>query len=222
MGAMGCRTPDKYYVGSDVRLLTQLAEPMVGVVLPLVADTSSPGNQADTEALWECYKLVEQSSLPVVVVIKAAGSRPRHECMLGDGMAKILKAGGSCGLVTDGGVRDLERVNKVGYSVFASGTVSSHVPWIVKLSRHPVSISGVDFGAGDLIHADGDGVMVIPSEYHAGIVEACVLARDFETRVHTFWRRTDKTLEEKRVFVSQLFAEHCRRCAALAPGAVSL
>jgi 4-hydroxy-4-methyl-2-oxoglutarate aldolase len=215
MAAMGCPAPEKYYTGNDVRLLTHLAEPMVGVALPLVADTSTPGNKADTDGLWECYEMMTGSPLPVVVAIQAVGSRPRHECILGDGMAKILKVSGSCGLVTNGGARDIERINKVGYPVFGSGTVSNHVALMYRLSREPVQISGVDFAPGDLVHADADGVVTIPREYHAGIVEACILARDVETRVHLVWRRSDKTPEEKRIFVTRMFREHYRRCAAL-------
>jgi 4-hydroxy-4-methyl-2-oxoglutarate aldolase len=214
-GAMGGREPEKYYTGNDVRLLTDISEPMVGVALTFTGDTSTPANTADVEDLYKGYELIRQSSLPTVVVMKAVGSRPNHECMLGDGMAKTLKSYGSCGFISDGGARDINGINKVGYPVFGSGTVSNHVKMIYKLSQEPVCISDVTFANGDLIHADRDGILLIPSEFHAGIVEACVLTRDFETRVHVFWRRSDKTAYEKRDYVMQMAKEHHDKCKSL-------
>jgi 4-hydroxy-4-methyl-2-oxoglutarate aldolase len=212
MAAMGCQKPENYYLGKDVRLLTHLAEPMVGIALPLIADTSTPGNTPDVEDLWACYEMIARSSLPVVVVVKTIGSRPRHECVLGDGMSKILKTSGSCGLITDGGARDIERINKVGYAVFGSGALSNHAHVIIRLARKPVQIAGIDISPDDLVHGDADGIVVIPPEYHEGLVDACILGRDVETRVHLFWRRSDKTIEEKRAFYTHMYEEYRQRC----------
>ena len=212
MGALGCKDPENYYVGDDVRLFTQIAQPMVGVALAMTADTSTPGNQPDADGLWEGFARIEKSSLPVVVVMKTVGSRPHHECVLGDGMAKILQASGSCGLVTNGGVRDISQINKVGYSVFGSGAVGTHVPLMYRISDQPLELSGVTFSNGDLIHGDADGIVKVPESYHASIVEACILTRDFETRVHTFWRRSDKTIQEKRDFATRLSKELHEKC----------
>ncbi|MBN2455647.1 MAG: RraA family protein [Sedimentisphaerales bacterium] len=215
MGAMGCKEPEKYYTGSDIKLLTEISEPMVGAALTLVADTSTPGNKGDANDLWKAYEMIKESKLPVVVVVKAIGSRPKHECMLGDGMAKILKASGSSGLITDGGARDIENINKVGYTVFGCGTVANHVGTNYKISKEPIIISGVSFTTADLIHGDRDGIVIVPEIYHKHIVEVCTRARDVETRVHLFWRRTNKTLAEKRKFVTRMFKEHYEKCRQL-------
>ena len=215
MGAMGSADPEKYYTGMDIKLLTQTTAPVVGVTLTLTADTSTPGNKAEVAGLYESYGLIRNSALPVVVMVKSTGSRPGHECILGDGMAKMLKSYGSSGLVTDGGARDIKAVNSVGYAVFGSGTVANHVPIKIEVSREPVTLSGVQFATGDLVHADSDGVLKIPEKYHQGIVEACILSRGVETRVHTYWRRSDKSPEEKKDFVTKIYTEHVGRCKAL-------
>lgn len=219
MAALGCAEPQRYYSGDDIKLLTKLTEPMVGAALTLTADTSTPGNQADTNDLWASYDLMEAARVPVVVIIQAVGGRRRHECILGDGMAKTLKASGSCGLVTDGGARDIERIDQVGYAVFGSGFVPNHVQLIYKLSEEPVEVSGVRFRTCDLVHGDADGVLIIPPEYHKLIVEACILCRDTETRVHTFLRRTDKRPAEKRDFTKLVFERRDEALAELTGGA---
>ena len=86
---------------------------------------------------------------------------------------------------------------------------------IYKLSQDPVCISGVTFTNGDLIHADSDGILLIPRELHDGIIEACILTRDFETRVHVFWRRSDKTAKEKQDYAIKMAKEHHSRCKSL-------
>ncbi len=215
MTAMGVKNTEQYYTGSDVRQLTPGAELMVGVAITLVADTCTTKKKADTDGMWEFYEMARKSALPVVAVMKSIGSDPRRECMLGDGMAKIFKTSGCCGLVSDGGARDLERINKVGFTVFGSGTVSNHSALIYQLAKEPITVSGVTFTNGALLCGDHDGILVIPPECHAGLVEACILSRDIETRCHCFLRRTDKSPEEKRKYLAKAYEVHLKKCAAL-------
>jgi regulator of RNase E activity RraA len=137
-------------------------------------------------------------------VIKVCGERPSHECAIGDGMAKALRAAGAVGVVTDGGIRDVSMVERTGIAAFAAGTVASHGDLVFTKPREPVTVAGLRIGDGDLIHGDGDGVIMIPSGFEGDLVEACLLAREFESRVHTFWRRSDKSADEKRKFVGAL------------------
>ena len=78
-----------------------------------------------------------------------------------------------------------------------------------------IDIGGIHVNDGDLIHADHNGVLLIASDYLDAIVEACILSRDFETRAHTFVRRSDKSAEEKLQFTSQLRLGHVARCKKL-------
>ena len=66
------------------------------------------------------------------------------------------------------------------------------------------------------MHADEDGVLLIPAEYHSRIIDACVLSRDLETRVHIFWRRSDKTPAQKRDHLAKLAAESRQQLRKLA------
>lgn len=215
MAAMGMTQTEALHTGSDVRRLTSPAEPMVGVALTLEVDTSTPGKAPDTTGVWESYAWIQQLALPVVVVMKCTGAALNRECVAGDGMAKIFKTYGACGIVTDGGVRDLERIDRVGLAVFGSGVTPNHATLVYRISPAPVTISGVTFTTGDLVHGDGDGVIVVPAQSHAGMVEACTLARDFETRAHLVFRRTDLSLEEKKARVGELYRAHQERCRGL-------
>jgi 4-hydroxy-4-methyl-2-oxoglutarate aldolase len=220
MGAMGCPDPESFYLGREIRLLTQTNEPLAGLAVTITCDTSTPGLKPSNAGLWECLEQLKAASAPGVVIMKAVGSRPLYEAVLGDGMAKLMKSSGAVGVVTDGGVRDLAHIEKLGFTLFGAGTVSNHTPPVVKLATEPVVVSGVTFRNGDVVFGDRDGVILVPEPYHAGLIEACIYTRDFETRVHTFWRRSDKSLQEKKDHVAREWATHQARCRPLMrPGA---
>ena len=215
MSAMGVPHSHEYYTGSDVHLLTASTEPMVGVALTMTVDTSTVGRTPDAAGIWESYAHIQASDVPVVVVMQCIGPDPQRECVAGDGMAKSFKAYGACGIVSNGGARDIDRINPVGLAVYGSGRVTDHATLVYHVSQEPVTVSGVTFANGDLIHADRDGVLLVPAVCHAGIVEACALARDFETRAHLVFRRTDMSLAEKQAAVGKLWEDHQARCKAL-------
>lgn len=204
LAALGCAEPERYYMSSEIRLLTVPMQPMVGVAMTLEIDTSSPQTKPDASGLFEAYKVMARMPVPSVMVIKTVGSRPHHECVLGDGMAKTALTVGCCGMVTDGGARDLDGISALGFTVFGQGPVVDHATMVYRKADEPVQIGGIEIGDGDLIHADKNGVRLVPAAYHHAIVEACFLSRDFETRAHAFLRRTDKSIEEKRRHVEEL------------------
>ena len=134
MALLGCTDSERFYFGKEIRLQTQLSVNAAGIALTFEVDTSTPGHKADMEDFWESLQVMEDSSVPVMVVMKCVGSRPEHECVLGDGMAKQLAACGSAGIVTDGAIRDIRQIDRAGYSVFA---ITSITPMTTRMSPAP-------------------------------------------------------------------------------------
>lgn len=81
----------------------------------------------------------------------------------GDIMVGMARNAGVVGVVTDGVVRDVPGLDAVGIPVFARGVSPNSPqkdgPGTIGL---PVAIGGMAIGPGDLILADGDGVVVVP------------------------------------------------------------
>jgi regulator of RNase E activity RraA len=94
-----------------------------------------------------------------VVVIDGAGHT--DAALIGDIIGGDIRRRGGAGLVVDGAVRDLDDLVEVGIPVFARGTHpatrSNEGPGALNVA---VQCGGVAVGPGDIVRADGSGVVV--------------------------------------------------------------
>jgi len=110
-----------------------------------------------------------------VVVVSTAESK--RNAPWGELLSTAARARGARGAVIDGMVRDVRKIEALGFPVFASGIkpVDSKGRGIVVDYNVPVDCGGVLVSPGDLVFADYDGVIVIPAEV---LPEAIRLAAD--------------------------------------------
>ena len=83
---------------------------------------------------------------------------------------------GAVGAVVDGYYRDTKQVLERNFPVFGWGCYGqdSSVRTVVRDYRVPVRIGGVLVTPGDLLIGDVDGVLVLPREVEAEVIEAAV------------------------------------------------
>ena len=194
----------EWYMGGSIQSLTPTVGPSVGVAMTMELDSSSPDNVASAELYYEMLKQIERTPEPVMLVIKAAGSRPDHECILGDGMAKMLHSVGCVGVVTDGGVRDLEGILSVPFGVYARGRTIHHTPLRFTRINLPVSVGGISVAPGEIIHANAGGVIKLPRSSLERLPALATEMRSFESAAHGVFRRTDLSVDEKRKAINEL------------------
>ena len=100
------------------------------------------------------------------------------------GLATLAaKVKGIGGLVADGGVRDREEMVQHQFPVFARHMtpLTGRTRLAITGINEPVSSGGVRVRAGDIIVADGSGVVCIPAEHAARVADlASQYARDDE------------------------------------------
>lgn len=114
-----------------------------------------------------------------VIVIEARGETGSGT--LGDILAIRAHARGAAGIVTDGGVRDIDAVTAVGIPVYTAGAHPAvlgrrHVPWDVDVT---IGCGGTTVQPGDVIVGDADGVIVVPAAI-AEEIAAAALAQEAE------------------------------------------
>lgn len=105
-----------------------------------------------------------------VLVIEARGERGSGT--VGDVLALRAQVNGAAGLVTDGGVRDLDAVAALDIPTYHNGPHPAvlgrkHVPWDTDVT---IACGGAAVQPGDVIVGDADGLLVIPPSVVAEVV----------------------------------------------------
>jgi regulator of RNase E activity RraA len=116
------------------------------------------------------------SLLPGEVAIVGT-QKSKRNAPWGELLSTAARARGARGAVVDGLIRDIEKIEELGFPVFASGIkpVDSMGRGLVTAYNVPVECGDVIVHPGDLIFADYDGVIAIPS---ACVKEVVALATD--------------------------------------------
>jgi 4-hydroxy-4-methyl-2-oxoglutarate aldolase len=90
----------------------------------------------------------------------------------GDIMTWQAKVRGVAGLVTNGSVRDTLEIKEIGFPVFSKAiSIKGPVKETLGLVNHQISCAGVVVNPGDIILGDEDGVVVIPLQEAAEILQ---------------------------------------------------
>ena len=172
------------FMGWDIRCLFPEMGVMLGYAVTGTLDTTTHGRIHDRKARFDLFDAIDASPKPAVLALKDLSSKPTHGCHFGDGLATVSMRLGAIGLVTDGGVRDMDTVRDMGFHYFAPGAVPAHGNFGFLEAQVPVLISGVLINPGDLIHADANGVVTIPNEIARDLAAAAndVLSREQQYR----------------------------------------
>jgi regulator of RNase E activity RraA len=104
---------------------------------------------------------------------------------VGNLMATTAKVRGLAGMVIDGGARDVEELEEIGFPVWSrSQTPATSVGRYVSVAKNvPVTCAGVLVRPGDWIVADRTGVVVVPVEALPRVLELLRQYDDKETKM---------------------------------------
>ncbi|NUP41581.1 MAG: ribonuclease E activity regulator RraA [Streptomyces sp.] len=102
-------------------------------------------------------------------VVVVDGRASLHTALLGDLMAERARDNGWAGVVILGAVRDVAALARVSVGVQALGTNPRKSGKAGQGEVDvPVSFGGVTFTTGDILHADEDGVVLLPATTSIG------------------------------------------------------
>jgi regulator of RNase E activity RraA len=169
------RLPDKRFVGTALTVRLE------------------PGNQVD------CLDALSVAQAGDVIVVDSAGET--ETSIWGGLMSGLCLMKGVVGAVVDGAIRDTDEIRDQGFPIFSKAVVprSTHTPYSGRMEpieiNVPIQCAGVLVNPGDLVLGDEIGVVVIPLENAAQVLEAArALAENEElTRAKI---REGKTVEE--------------------------
>lgn len=117
-------------------------------------------------------KAIEVAKPGDVIVI--VGSEVARFCVWGGIMALMAETRGLGGMVTDGLVRDVEQIRETGFPIHARGVTPLAPCMDVPPGEmnYPIQVGEAVVRPGDVIVADGDGVVAVPREDIASVCAA--------------------------------------------------
>ncbi len=120
------------------------------------------------------YRYVAEGAAPKIAIVQDLDPRKGFGCFWGEVNTAIHKGLGCEGVVTDGGVRDLD-VLAPGFGVLCGKVTPSHAYVHPLAFGGEVDIFGMVVRSGDLIHADCHGAVVIPHAVARQVAAAAAL-----------------------------------------------
>lgn len=171
--ATGFMTPDILCRFPDM-------DPIVGYAATCKIRASiPPGDDPETQAAPDWWAHIQSIPEPRIIVIQDL-DQPPIGSFWGEVNGNIHKALGAIGLITDGGVRDLDEVEEIGFQFLSKEILVSHAYVHIVEIGQPVTVGGVTVKPGDLLHADKHGAVDIPHEIAPDVAAAAQAVEDRE------------------------------------------
>lgn len=170
------------FMGPGVRCVFPERAPTVGYAATARIRAGAPHAPAGGPRRADFWDYVLSVPPPRFVVMQDLDPTPLGSYW-GEVQASIHRALGCVGVVTDGGVRDVEEVAALGFQMFASCLLVSHAYVHLVDFGQPVRVAGLEVASGDLLHGDRHGVTGVPAEVAPEIDAAARRVAEREQRI---------------------------------------
>ena len=171
----------------------------VGYAATVTATTNrEPGvapDPVDEPAYWK-WLAARAVDGPIVLVLEDLDDPPGG-AMWGEWNGHVHQALGCVGTITQGAVRDLDALERLGFHTFATSVSVAHGYGAFTGYGEPVTVAGLPVHTGDLLVADLHGVLRIPPEIPiAELVEAGREIDRLESEIFACTRAADFSIEK--------------------------
>ena len=198
------RLRNEGFADSSVHCQFPRLPPMLGYAATVkVRGSAPPTAERDYPDRTDWWDYILSLPAPRVVVVQDLASKVGLGSLLGAVHVNILAALGCVGAVTNGAVRDLPAVEKLGFQLFAGSISVSHAYVHIVEFGTPVEIGGLKIASGDLLHGDLHGVQSIPAGIAAQLPRAAaeIIAREQE--LIALCQSPDFTVEKLRAAIAR-------------------
>ena len=192
------RPRNQGFMSPDIRCIFRDLGVMVGFAATATMRADQPPTGHYTQR-WDWWDETLKVPAPRVVVVQDLDQPTCVGALWGEVNANTHKALGCIGVVTNGGVRDLDEVHALGFHLFAAQVIVSHAYVHIVDAGVPVKVGGVIVKPGDIIHGDKHGVITIPAEIAKDVARAAAEVEQRERRTIAFCQSREFTVEGLKV-----------------------
>lgn len=207
------------YSNATLKALYPDLPPAVGYAVTATFRSAYPASAADAYGGMP-QLLADAQAIPAPrIIVFQDLDEPPAAATYGEVMATTFKAFGFVGLITNGAARDIEQVRRLRFPCWASGAIVSHGYNHILACNVPVNVGGLQVHPGDLIHADANGIVIIPPAIAAGVAELCAPFMQAEGIVLEYLSRPNPTLDgykQAQAHMRERIAELRRRALSYA------
>jgi 4-hydroxy-4-methyl-2-oxoglutarate aldolase len=158
--------------GRDIKPFTSIQKPLVGLAVTGTFSEQRGGKWEHLEGWLRFLEAIEATYVPAVAVLHDASNVPEREAMIGEGMVRAMRAVGAVGAICDGVNRDIKALRKIGFPTFCKGLSADRGRIRFHHYQVPVQLGELTVHPGDLLHADENGILVLPSDRVPEILQA--------------------------------------------------
>ena len=193
------------FMGPEIKSIFPNMGHMIGyaVTAKIVADAPPSGhmNVSRTEWVDEIMRIPG----PRVLVLEDLDYPNPIGSFWGEVQANLHRALGAVGTVTNGGVRDLDEMQEVGFFAFASCVLVSHAYVHITDVGVPVKVGGLTVNPGDIIQGDQHGVIAVPRDLAADVPDAVKRVEDNEQELIGYANSEGFTVEGLKEMLAQRY-----------------
>jgi 4-hydroxy-4-methyl-2-oxoglutarate aldolase len=180
----GLRSKTEGFMRSEIRAAIKPPRPFVGYAVTAKIRASAAATDEQKELAYRYYEHVRSAPGPTIAVIEDLDADPVGS-FWGEVQASTHLALGCIGVITSGGVRDLDEVGALGFGYLARCVLVSHANVHIEAVACPVTVGGLVVRPGDLMFADQHGALVIPEACAAELAGDCrAVAKAEEPMLH--------------------------------------
>lgn len=162
-----------YCNGSITARYPQLP-PVVGYATTATFRSAYPADGGDVylRLAEHAGRMEEELPAPRIVAFQDLDS-PAVGATMGEIMVTAYKRFGCVGFITNGGARDILQIEAMNFPIFSESVIVSHGYSRIEEIHVPIHVGGLSVKPGDLLHADANGVVLIPHEIAEETANAC-------------------------------------------------
>ncbi len=179
------------FADASVQCMFPDGPPMVGYAATARLRSGEPpivGTFRDRADFWNS---ILEIPAPRILVLEDMDDPPGRGAFVGDVHAAILKALGCVGYLTNGAVRELPSVRKMGIELFAGSVAVSHAYAHIFDHGAKINVGGMEVRPGDLLHGDRHGVLTVPAAIATKVPKVAEGLQSAEQKIIDFCRSRD-------------------------------